>query len=196
MHTACISQTSRRRSWEDGGGIDDDGQPNLIPEPTVFRPIATSVPPGSSKVDILERRHRLKTALWHSSDVTTQIDYTSNLTLLGYALREAALAERGIRWSADGVKLVSGETPGDPPRWRAQIWDPSANAGKGGHIHLGYADDRGGAIDLIEDWYRRYAGINVRVEPPKWFRALVADALSVQAEISDAAGGMAWDVEN
>lgn len=195
MQTACIT-SNRCRSWEDGGGITDDGTPNTIPEPRLFQPIATSTPPGPKKTEILERRHRIKASLWCSSDATTQIDYVRSLTLLGYEIREAALAERGIRWGADGVKLVPGESKGDPPRWRAQIWDPSANDGKGGHIHLGYANERGDAVDLITAWYKRYCGLDMRVEPPKWFKELLADAIVVQAGQSDSAGGMAWDVDS
>lgn len=182
--------------WADGGGIDDDGEPNPTPEPVLFAPKPTTTPPGSDKVHVLALRHHLKVELWHRDDegMKAPIDYVAKLTDLGHALREAILAERGIRWSSDGVKIVPGEKPGDPPRWRAQIWDPSVGK-KGGHKHLGYAETRGECVDLIVDWYRTYCGLDCRVEPPGWFKMLLSDAMNVQAESSDAAGGMAWDVE-
>jgi len=94
------------------------------------------------------------------------------------------------------VKLVPGEKAGDPPRWRAQIWDPSANGGKGGHIHLGYADERGDAIDLVTKWYRKYCGLDARTESPAWFRELLFDAMHVQGNASEEAGGLNWDLDN
>lgn len=195
---AQVATCRKRHSWADGGGIQDDGKPNPIPEPQLFAPYTCTIPPGPDRVEVLALRHQLKTSLWHTADATMSrsVDYVSNLVQLGYAIQEAALAERGIRWGADGVKLVPGDDPGDPPRWRAQIWDPSANGGKGGHIHLGYADERADAVDLIVKWYRRYCGLDVRVEPPEWFRELVRDAISIQAEASEREGGLAWDLDS
>jgi len=195
---AARSASPTPQRWEDGGGYDERGRPNEIPEPTLFTPLPCTAHPGPSKVEVLALRHRLRMSLWHSSDatMTKPVDWLKSLVDLGHALREAALAERGIRWTVEGVKLVAGEKKGDPPHWRAQIWDPGANGGRGTNIHLGYADDRGGAIDIIVDWYRRYCGIDARVEPPEWFRELLTDALAQQAEASERAGGLAWDVED
>lgn len=187
---------SSRRDWVDGGGLDDDGEPNPIPEPALFRTKPTEVRPGPAKVKVLQTRHQLRAGLWHDDDAepAKPIDWIANLTNLGLAIREAILAERGVRWGAEGIKLVNGETPDDPPRWRCQIWNPGTK-GKGGHIHLGYAKSRGEAVDMIADWYRRYCGFDVRIDPPEWFKELISDALAVQSRASEQAGGLAWDVD-
>jgi len=182
----------RRKDWEDGGGIDDDGQMNPIAEPSLFRPVRTILEPGPAKVAALALRHSLRAQLWHEDDVPVggPVDYVQNFSALAIAMKEACLAERGVRWAADGIKEVPGPRPGDPIHYRAQIWNPNTQQNE----HLGYAKTRDGAVQLIADWYRRYCGIDTRVEPPTWLRACLSDAFAIQSEQSDAKGGMAWGI--
>lgn len=58
---------------------------------------------------------------------------------------------------------------------------------------MGYADERGDAIDLVTKWYRKYCGLDARTESPAWFRELIVDAMHVQGSASEDAGGLKWD---
>lgn len=176
-----------RRAWEDGGGVDDDGTPNPVPDPQLPLPARTYFRPGSDKVATFAARHAAGQSLWHPQDLPGEqpIDFIQAFTELGGFMREVALAERDLRWLANGVSVVPGPRPGDPPQYRAQIWDPGQND----HIEVGRAKTRAEALDLIIDWASRHLRINIRFEVPLWMKLITPDLLQAHAEQH----GRAWD---
>ncbi len=185
----------RRKDYEDGGGIDDDGIANAIPEPALFRPTPTQHVPGSPKVAVVALRHHLRAQLWHEDDppIEGQADHVQHLSDLALFMRAVVLGDRCGRWVADGISIVPGPKAGDPPQYRAQIWDPGLGK-KGDHIELGYAKTREEAVDLIACWLKRHCRVDTYVEIPEWLMTCMGYAIKVQAEYSEAHGGMAWGV--
>lgn len=183
----------RRRDYEDGGGIDDDGKPNPIPEPELPIPVRTSLPPGPERVEVLRQRHTDKQALWNPRDESwaAPFDYVKALTVLGEFMRQVVLASRGLRPAANGVSMVKGS--GGVPIWRAEVWDPHHVWSDRDHLHVGYAKTRGEARDLLIKWYKEKRGLDITVQPPAWLKEVLADAMQLQAALSDASGGMAWE---
>jgi len=187
----------RRKDWEDGGGIDDTGKPNPIAEPRLVLPPRTAVRPGPDRVEILYLRHEAKTRLWHPRDVrcSCPFDYVAALTSLGKFMVQVVLSSRGLRRSASGISRVPGPKRGDPPRYRAEAWDPEHRFSTRDHFHIGYAATEGEAKDLRTAWYRDHCGLDVRVQPPEWLKICLADAMQLQAEESDEHGGLAWGMD-
>lgn len=170
--------SARRPDWEDGGGIDDDGTPNPVPDPSLPTPPRTLFRPGPDKVAVMAARHAAGYSLWCPADLTQPIDYVSALCEVGAMMREEVLAERGLRWLANGISTVPGPTPADPPQFRAQVWDVNLND----HIEVGRAPTRGAAVNLIIDWARVHLGLDVNVQPPDWLKHILGDAIRLQAE--------------
>lgn len=164
----------RRHEWEDAGGMDDAG--NWLPEPRLWEPAGRLTDQSrEARVEVLRRRHELKQRLSHPLDTAVPPDYAGAMVALARLMREEALGERGFRWCAEGVSVVPPASPGDPPRYRAEVWD--GGEGKAGdHIHLGYADSEGEAIDLILDWCQKRLRINASYRPPAWFQTLLFEA--------------------
>lgn len=169
------SRKPRRPEWEDGGGIDDDGEPNPTPEPVLPLPSRSYFRPGPDKVSVLANRHAAGQSLWHPADLAPvkPCDVVEQLAELGRYMHQLDLAGRGLDWLAKGISTVPGVGPADPVQYRAQVWDPNQDD----HIEIGRAKTYGGAFDLIVAWAARHLGVDVRFRRPAWLTICLTDAI-------------------
>lgn len=172
----------RRREWEDGGGIGDDGRPNKEPEPALGVPDPTPVPPGPSKVEVLRRRHEAKQRLWHPAEERAPADLVKQLTDLAQFMRWAVLQARGRTKYAHAILFQErGRTPGHRPCYRVEVSRPP-EPGQRARLHIGNRWTEGEAKALLIDWCEEQGITDVEVEPPEWLRECLKDALVLQGQ--------------
>ncbi len=174
----------KRRDWEDGGGIDDDGRPNPEPEPTLGVPAPTLLPPGPRKVELLRRRHEAQVRLWGPGERSVPLDMVGELTKLAQFMRWAVLQARGRTKYAHAVLQVPGRHPGNLPRYRVEVSRKPA-PGRRDREHVGNAPTEGEAKSLLIDWCAEQGITDVHVEPPEWLRECLKDAMILQGQYDE-----------
>lgn len=143
------------------------------------------LPKGRKKrVATLQARYAARTPIFRDNDsYATQVDYLKNLTRLGQDMWNECMAQRGLREVTAGIHAA------DNGRWRVRPWNPNTQR----HVSMrdGYADTHGEAVEkLIAYWKGR--GIDIRYKPPEWFVECLGIAIHLQADASEAAGGLDW----
>lgn len=175
----------KRRDWEDGGGIGDDGRPNPEPEPVLGEPPPTRLAPGPQKVEVLRRRHEAKTRLWGTGERTIPVDMVAELVKLGQFMRWAVLQARGRTKYAHAVLYQErGRTPGHRPCYRVEVSRPP-EPGRRSREHIANAATEGEAKAILIDWCAAQGITDVEVEPPEWLRECLRDALIAQGQYGD-----------
>ena len=170
----------KRRDWEDGGGIDDNGLPNPEPEPTLGIPAPTLLPPGPSKVELLRRRHEAKVRLWGPGERSIPLDTVGELTKLAQFMRWAVLQHRGReRYAHAVIPQPQGRTPGHRPCYRVEVSRVGTRTVRSKE-RIGTRATEGEAKALLIDWCEEQGITDVHVEPPDWLRECLKDAMILQ----------------